>query len=278
MGLSRILRCVRPATTVLLAAIVLCGSGIVGCGQEPSQEEPRPKTRDLGPPLVDTPKDLTKLDPVQSVWIDAKNKQVVMLGEVCKADYPLEFFATLRDRGYESVVVIDTRPSIVHAGLLAVGAKPGHPAQYTKEGKFIAPTGTEVEIDVHWKDEKGKIQRASAREWIRNIKSQKALDTNWVFGGSGFRKGEDGKNHYLADGGDFISVLNLTTATLDLPIRSTSALESRAFEGFVEHLPPAGTPVTILLKPKLDKKPAEKKKVELPKGKLTSLLEPQCGP
>jgi len=67
---------------------------------------------------------------------------------------------------------------------------------------------------------------------------------------------EDATTHsksYLADRGDFITVLNVPTALLDVPIESDSALESRLFEGCAEKLPPPGTPVTLILKPKLDR-------------------------
>jgi len=222
-----------------------------------ADDEPPPKPRDLGPPLVDDIKALRRLDPAQAVWLDPKNKQVVLLGEACKATYPLEFFATLRGRDYESVVVVDVRPSIVHAGLLAVGAEPGHPARF--EPKFEPPTGTEVQIDVRWKDRSGKRQQARAQELIRNIKTKKMLDVNWVFAGSGFWVDETtGKKMYQGDSGDFISVLNLPTATLDLPVRSFSAIESRLFEGNPDRLPPEGTPVTIILTPK----PAKPKKAD----------------
>ena len=40
-------------------------------------------------------------------------------------------------------------------------------------------------------------------------------------------KDDAGKEHYMADSGDFIAVLNLPGAMLDLPVRSTSALEAR---------------------------------------------------
>ena len=222
-----------------------------------ADDEAPPKPRDLGPPMVDDINTLKKLDPAQPVWLDPKKKQVVLVGEVCKATYPLEFFATLRGRDYESVVVVDVKPSIVHAGLLAVGAKPGHPARF--EPKFEPPTGTEIEIGVRWKDKNGKRQQARAQEWIRNIKTKKVPDINWVFAGSGFWVDEtSGKKMYQGDSGDFISVLNLPTATLDLPVRSFSAIESRLFEGNPDRLPPEGTPVTIILTPK----PAKPKKAE----------------
>lgn len=227
--------------------------------EEPDDASSPPKKRDLGPPLVDDVKALKRLDPNLPVWIDPKQKQVVILCEACKANYPLEFLVTDRGRDYESVMVTDAKPSIVHAGLLALGAKPGHPARF--QPKYEPATGTVIEIEVRWKDKNGKRQTAKAQNWIRNIKTQKALDVEWVFAGSGFWIDETtGKKVYQADGGDFISVLNLPTATLDLPIQSAGALEERAFEGFLEHMPPAGTPVTVILKPKAEK--AKEKKTE----------------
>jgi hypothetical protein len=209
------------------------------------------KPRDLGPPLVDKPENLVQLYPDMPAWIDKKEKQVILVGAVCRANYPLEFFATYPDRAYESVVVIYTKPSIVHAALLAMGAKPGKPVQF--EPRYVPPSGTEVEINVAWKDQNGKLQKARAQDWIRDIRTKKQLDINWVFAGSIFWEDKTtGEKSYLADRGDFISVLNLPTALLDLPIQSASAIESRLFEGYTERLPPPGTPVTMILKPKLE--------------------------
>jgi hypothetical protein len=214
-------------------------------------DESMEKPRDLGPPLVDHPEDLIKLHPVYPVWINNKTKQVILIGSVCRANYPLEFFATYPDRSYESVVEIYTKPSVVHAALLALGAKPGKPVQY--DPKFTPPSGAEVDIEVSWKDQNGRRQKARAQEWIRDIKTKKQLDINWVFAGSMFWEDKStGEKSYLADRGDFISVLNLPTALLDVPIQSASAIESRLFEGFTERLPPPGTPVTLILKPKLE--------------------------
>jgi len=216
------------------------------------------KPRDLGPPLVENPDKLVRLDPKQPVWIDAGGKQVVLLGEVCEAGYPLEFFASNATKAYESVVSVNVPPSIVHAGLLRIGAEPGHPARF--QPRFAPPTGTEIAIEVRWKDRQGKVQSAPAQHWIRNIKTKKELDVNWVFAGSYFRKDEEtGEEYYQANFGALVCVLNMPEAMLDLPMESFGAIEARMFEAFKEHLPPAGTPTTILLKPILaGKPPAEK--------------------
>jgi hypothetical protein len=220
--------------------------------EEESAEEQQ-KPHDLGQPLVDKPEALVRLDPRQPVWVDRENKHVVLLGEVCRADYPLEFFATYSNRSYEAVMSINVTPSIVHAGLLAVGATPGRPVQFQPE--FVPPSGTEIAIEVRWKGEDGKIKSSPAQHWIRNITTKKELDCNWVFAGSMFVTDDrTGKPYYLADSGELICALNLPTAMLDLPIRSYAALESRLFEPFKERLPPEGTPATVLLKPILSKK------------------------
>jgi hypothetical protein len=222
---------------------------------QPAQpvEEPVAKPKDLGPPLVDDVKALTRLDKTQPIWIDKQQKQVVLQGETCKAQYLLEFFATLPDRGYEAVVTVRVKPSLVHAALLAVGAKPGSPVKF--QPRYVPPSGTEVAIEVRWKDKQGKLQKAPAQQWIRNVKTKKAMDVNWVFAGSNIYTDEEtGKKYYQGDSGDFITVLNLPTAVLDVPMQGASDLESRNFEGFAENMPPEGTPVTIVLMPKLQEK------------------------
>lgn len=250
-------------------------------GDSDDDDATPPKPRDLGPPLAEDPNALKQLGKYQA-WLDPKQRQVLLVGETCKADYPLEFLVTTRSRAYESVLVIegDRRPppgelsvfQQIHTALILLGAKPGIPSVYDeKKGEMIPATGTEVSIDLRWKDKEGKIQKASAKDWIRDIKTGKPLSEgfvdpetkkvrqiDWVFAGSRLVKDQDGQSHYLADGGDFICVLNNPTAMLDLPIESAGAIESRSFKAFSDRLPPPGTPVTIILTPKVEKpaKPA----------------------
>ncbi len=219
------------------------------------------KPRDLGPPLVNNVKDLKQLGKF-AAWLDPKNKQVVLVGETCKAGYGLEFLVTSKERAYESVLVIDGRRhdkdempvfQQIHTALLLLGAKPGHPAYY-KDEKTTLATGDEVAIEVRWKDKNGKTQSSDARTWIRDMKTKKSPAVNWVFAGSRFVKDEEGHEHYLGDSGDFICVLNNPIAMLDLPILSGGAIESRLFEANTDAMPPAETPVTIILKPTLKAK------------------------
>ncbi|MGA2254494.1 MAG: YdjY domain-containing protein [Thermoguttaceae bacterium] len=224
------------------------------------------KPRDLGPPLVDNLKELKRLGKY-AAWLDPKNKRVVLVGEACKADYPLEFFITTKTRAYESVLVIDGERSHegqmslfqqVQLALILCGAKPGHPSYY-KDDKTTVATGDEIDIEVRWKNKDGKTEHTDARNWIRDVKTKKPPVKTWVFAGSRFADDGGGGRRFLADSGEFVCVLNNPIAMLDLPVVSAGAIEDRSFEANPDKLPPPGTPVTILLIPNAATKAIEKK-------------------
>ena len=215
-----------------------------------SPADGRPEPPDLGPPLVDDPEHLQKLDPVDPVWITRDRASVVLQGQICQTRAPLETFACLRGtKEHESVVVVHAAAKIIHAGLLATGVEPGNPVQFYPD--FIPAQGPEVEITVVWKDQQDKIVRARGQEMVRNVLKKQAMKEPWVFVGSRFVKYDNGEEFYLADGeGVLIGVANFTGAVLDVPVRSSDSAASLLFEAFTEKIPPLGTPVTLLLTPK----------------------------
>jgi hypothetical protein len=202
-------------------------------------------------PLVDDPEELVKLHPKYPVWFDKARKSVVIVGEVCQRRVPLELFACLKgSKEHESVVVVPTLAYLVHAGLLAAGAEPGGPVQFHPE--YIPARGPEVEVTVLWKDAQGKVQKARAQEWVRDVETGKSMEHPWVFAGSHFSEDEEtGERYYHGDtDGDLICVSNFPSAVLDLPIASSDSNASLLFEAFTEKIPPRGTPVTLVLTPK----------------------------
>ena len=90
-----------------------------------AMERVEEKPRNLGPPLVDDAGELKRLHPEQPVWLDLKNRHIVVQGEACRAGYPLEFFATYSNRSYEAVIALNVTPSIIHAGLLMTAQNRG---------------------------------------------------------------------------------------------------------------------------------------------------------
>jgi hypothetical protein len=204
----------------------------------------------LGEPLVDNADDLKKMNPLFPVWIDMKNKRVVVQGVVCQTNAPLEMFAVVTGtKEHEAILSIPIEAKVVHAALLAVGAEAGQPVQFGPNPTDYKPaTGSEIEITLKWKNDKGELQTARAQEWIKNVKTGKPMEHNWVFGGSGFWKDEKtGVEYYKAEGGDFICVSNFPSAMLDLPIESSQSNDELLFQANSERIPPRGTPVTMIL-------------------------------
>lgn len=220
-----------------------------------SAEKPKDKFKPLPPP-----KGLVRLAKDYDVWVDLKRKLVVVDGKVSLRDGQLEMFACPKGtKEHESVVAVNSKASFVHAGLIAVGAKTGRPVKFDPE--YVPATGVEVEVMVLWVDEKGMRHKVRAQEWVHNVKTDKAMQLNWVFAGSGFWTDEQtGQRHYNGDAGDFICVSNFPTATLDLPVKSSAATAGLLFKAYTKNIPPKGTHVRLVLIPKLKKESVEKKK------------------
>ena len=230
----------------------------------------------LGPPLVENVDKLKKMHPVFPVWIDKENKQVILEGAICQTNAPLEMFAVPSGtKEHEAIVAVPSEAYVVHAALLAVGAKPGKPVEFGPHQSDYKPaTGTPIDITVKWKNDKGEIQTARAQEWIKNVKTGKDMQESWVFGGSGFWKDDQtGIEYYKAEGGDFICVSNFPSAMLDLPIESSQSNDELMFQANSERIPPRDTAVTVILIPK----PAADSKQTGPEGtqSLMKMVDPK---
>ncbi|MDO4583477.1 MAG: YdjY domain-containing protein [Planctomycetia bacterium] len=227
------------------------------------------KPLELGELLVENPESLTRLNPDKPVWVDKENGQVILQGWVCQTRVPLEFFIC-QGKGYlrtmpyveegmpgtvlqfngpkshESILSVDVPASIIHAGLLAIGLKPGKPVQFQPE--YVPPTGDTVEIFVRWKNAEGKQVECRGQEMIIDHYSRKKMEVPWVFAGSFFYKDDEGNQRYAADSeGEIVGVSNFPSVLLDVPQPSTSSNESLLYQANEKQIPPRGTPVTILL-------------------------------
>jgi hypothetical protein len=191
--------------------------------------------------------ELKRLSPTDEIWLDAANKRVVVGGVVALAKGEIEVFACPKlSKEHEAIVATNCPARLVHAGLLAIGLEPGRPVSFDPE--YAPARGPKVAVRVRWRDAAGQEHVRRAQEWIRDTKTGKPLDADWVFAGSGFwRDPADGSEHYQADGGDMICVSNFPTAMLDLPIASSDSNESLLFEAFEGRVPAAGTAVELIL-------------------------------
>ncbi len=146
----------------------------VGPDAPTPDENPQPELRPMTP-LPDALKKLmhsgVPLNQHKTVTLDKKKDRLLLHTEVACQDCPLEMFCCLEQtKEHESVVWLRSKAFVVHAGLLALGAKVGEPATFTPE--FKAPSGQVIDIFVNYVDEQGKLQRKNARDWMRHTVSR----------------------------------------------------------------------------------------------------------
>ena len=194
------------------------------------------------------PLGMTRLDKQSRVWVDRKAHRVVVDGYIALRAGQLEMLACpVGTKEHESVVAVFAKAQVVHAGLLAIGAKSGTPVAW--EPSYKAPTGSEIQVIALWKDPDGKKHNIDTRKWVHELGTEKrTLATNFIFAGSKMWKDPDtGEERYLAESGDLICVSNFSTATLDVPLNSSQANSGLMFAAMTEAIPPEGTPIRLVL-------------------------------
>ena len=239
------------------------------------------ESRPASPQKLPEPKGAQRLSPDYDVWIDPKEKAVLIDGQISLREGMLEMFACTRNtKEHESIVSANTKAFLVHAALLRLGAEPGRPVQWQPEYK--PPTGTEIDVTFGGSTKRARSTRLERRSGSRTFAPNEQMTHPWVFAGSRFWKDEEtGEQYYQAEGGDFICVSNFGTAMLDIPIESSQSNLELAFEAFTERIPPLGAPVRLILKPKLKEQGATQRvagRSREPKETRPSSNRPRCGP
>ena len=202
--------------------------------------------------LYDEPEVLRKLDKTAPIWVSKDRKNVVLGGQICLREGLLEFFACRRNsKEHESIVSLDIPPHLIHASLLAIGAKQGAPAKY--DPVFVPPSGEEIEIEARWIDEKTEeLVKKRAQELVLESESGRTMQAPWVFTGGLFGVDPDGKKYYLANvTGEVFGVSNFPGSVLDVPFESSSDNASLCYMPNTKNIPPIGTKILLVLSRKL---------------------------
>ena len=128
-----------------------------------------------GPPKQKAVAKPVALNPQGTVLLDRAGKRLLLKARICARDRVLEMLCCLkRTKEHESILTLDARAAVVHAGLLALRARQGTPVRHYKEiapgqlvPDFKPPTGQRIEIFLQWKDKAGTPRRVRAQQWIR---------------------------------------------------------------------------------------------------------------
>ncbi len=153
-----------------LAALGLfCLGGLCSSGWAAEEHSDRPPPPPTAVSLLIEPAASAKpLNPKGTVLLDSVNKKVVLRGQLCMREGLLEMLVCkAQTKEHESVISIDADAYVIHAALMALGAKPGTPVRFQPE--YAPPTGQKIEIYVGWTDEFGRPQRYPAQKLIRKV-------------------------------------------------------------------------------------------------------------
>ena len=164
--------------SLCVALAVVWLSGVAACADDPATDQESPAAA----------ADPVPLNPQQTVLLDLANRKLLLKTKVVLREGVLEMLiCKTQTKEHESILSVDSEAYLIHAGLLALGAKPGTPAGFEvitpteqeatqsetpaspPEYKFHPPTGQEIDITFHWIDESGRPQQANARKWVRHV-------------------------------------------------------------------------------------------------------------
>lgn len=199
---------------------------------------------------IEIPDSWKRIGKEEEIWIDTKAKEVIIAGHVCLNQGPLEMFiCPEHTKEHESVIAAHATALQVHLALTALGFDPGSATSWDPE--YRAAYGPTIKVTLKWQDRESKTTKtALANQWIRDVKTEKAMEHLWVFGGSQFWEDPDTDERiYYGDSGELICLSNFSTATIDVNVESSQSNDGLLFEAFTENIPPVGTKVYAIIKP-----------------------------
>ena len=184
------------------------------------------------------------------IVVDRAARKVSLPATVVKQGKYLELkgaieFVLVSEGGkeYESLLVTKLTPLNIHSALLAIGLPKGKPAA---QGQL--PKGQPVRVFVEYQQQ-GKALRCPVEEWIYNFKTNRPMSAGpWIFTGSApARDPATGKSILQASLTRSIIGLHGTDASALLQNPRPEQAQENTYSANLKALPPAGTPVRIVL-------------------------------
>jgi len=224
---------------------------VAGAGCEPASHTSAAGTKKKESPA---PAGGKKVEVGKNVYLEiqGEKRRVLVQASICLRRGMLEQLMTRkRTKEHEAILAADVDARNIHTALTLAKAEAGKPVQF--QPKLQVPSGTTIKIYLQYK-EKDKDVVVPAQQWIRNFKTKKLLEYDWVFAGSVLIPDpldKTKKPFYGANDGDVICVSNFDTAMLDLPINSSKDNDDLQFEAYTDRIPPLETPVLVILEPVL---------------------------
>lgn len=212
--------------------------------------------------------DVTQAVKMPGIEIHPAERVVDVDAEVCLDEGALELIACTKDsKEHESIVVLHARPCHVHAALLLLGARNGHPAmrrpldEEMTRWEDLPPKGDPIDVSIAWKQEDGtRVERPLSDFLMRSEDPQasagadrgkKKFPNTFVFAGSHLGDESETPRPYMAElSGNVISISTFGDELLCLPDISGHENQALAWQIDPTHLPKKHTKVLLRLRVK----------------------------
>ena len=200
------------------------------------------------------------------ITIDAKDRRVDVQSVICLSEGFLELVACGKDsKEHESLLMVEAKPSHIHAALLLIGTAAGNPAMaqpLDEEGnrwRHFPPRGQKVKAFLVLPNDKGEAIEHPVSDFIipsedpsglREASGEKEkFPDHFLFTGSQFH-GEGQERQYLADvSGHVLSIATFGDETLGLSGFHGQDNGSLSWQINPEKVPQLGTKVILRLRP-----------------------------
>ena len=247
------------AILLVIAAAILVAAPLAA-------EEARPAAPPSAPKAPAADDDIV-VKTLPGIVVDTKAKEVRLAGTFCFQKGPIELFVCgPNTREYESVIVTKAKPSHVTFALALLGLAPGTPGGQTEGGAFSPASGEVLDITARYSVEKtvDGAKKTETREvpiWklLKTSAGDRPLDRSieWVYVG----RPEESALRGADREGSVICLSNFYEAVMDVPFESPNAYAQLLYRADPDVVPPAGTPVELIIRP--TGRRLEQKKVEI---------------
>lgn len=209
------------------------------------------------PPLSNTNKPARAGSPIRLPGLvihDANPPYIEATGKISITKGLLEFIAVEpKGRDYESLLILDCKPSSLQFALLLIGC---HTGTVRKVDYFPIPIpvpGTSLTIEAKWKTAEGKVSRVPIEKWLLDRKTEKPpANLLWNFNGSPIVKHPTTqKTVFLSDEEQaHIALWEQPSILINLanPTGNPYQGEQQGFDVNSDDVPPAGTAVTLIFR------------------------------
>lgn len=267
----------RFPDALLAAWMLLCALMATSCAERGREVIPRPDsviaesahTIDTAPlahsaattepPLPARPARAV-ISPFEGVEVDRIDRIVTVRAWVAlDAGFLEQIVCSPGTREHESLLIVNVRPSDLHAALLIAGFASGTPGRWewneeTEEVRLIPPTGERLDLFVQYERD-GVMTEESIRDWITDFTGERTFPSDpWVFGGSMFRRNPESMGYgeyYVADiSGSIVGLVTFGDEILGFSHVISDQAELHEPEWMVntDRIPPLNTEVKLIIR------------------------------